>query len=380
MRRMGSVLCVDDDRAALSTLTRALRSIVQVVAAASAEEARAAIRPEVAAIVSDYRMPGTCGTALLAEVRERDPTIGRILLTAYADPDILMEAINQGHVHRYLTKPWDPRELRAAVGHAIAGAEAERERRRLSADMAEAYARLRELDDLKTRVVTLAAHELRTPLHVLGGTIDALAVLVPTAEATDALLATARRNLAWLERSVRAMTDVARLTRAAPLTAMPLCLAALTRAAAAEVAPFCAARHLTLRCQAAQPVPVAGDGSDLHHALINLLLNAIRFTPDGGDVTVRAWMSPEGGAIVSVADTGIGIAVADRPRIGEPFFTVAPLAHHHSHPTAFQSGGIGLGLTVARAVAAAHGGRLRFESDEGKGTTFYLEIPAARRP
>jgi signal transduction histidine kinase len=373
---VGHVLCVDDDRAALATLTRALRTVAPVVAATSAADARAALGPEIAVVVSDHRMPGTCGTALLAEVRERDATIGRILVTAYVDTDVLMGAINEGHVHRYLTKPWDPRELRAAVGQAIAGVHAERERRRLTAEMTEAYARLRTLDEMKTRVVTLAAHELRTPLHVLAGTVEVLAALAPAAAARP-LLETARRNVAWLGRSVRAMTDLARLARAAPPGAAPLCLAALVRRAVEEVAPFCAARHLALATAIPERAPARGDADDLHHALMNLLLNAVRFTPDGGRIVVTVQTGGDGATRVSVADSGIGIAPAARTRIGEPFFTAAPLQYHHSDPTAFRSGGIGLGIAVARAIAAAHRGRLTFESEEGRGTTFVLEIPVA---
>jgi signal transduction histidine kinase len=369
---MGHVLCVDDDGPALMTVARALRTVAPIVSARSAAEALAALGPETAVVVSDQRMPGTSGTALLAEVGARDPTIGRLLLTAYVDADVLMHAINEGHVHRYLTKPWDPRELRAAVGQAVAATGAERERRRLSAEMTIAYARLREVDEMKTQVVTLAAHELRTPLHVLGGTLEALAALAGGQGA--ALLATARRNLAWLGRGVRAMTDLARLSRAAPLRREAFCLAALARRAVEEMRPLCSGRGLTLALDAPERLGVRGDADDLHHALMNLLLNALRFTPDGGRIDVAMTVADRT-ARLAVRDTGIGIAPAARARIGEPFFTVTPLAHHHSDPVAFGAGGIGLGLAVARAVMAAHGGRLTFESEEGQGATFVLELP-----
>ncbi len=374
---MGHVLCVDDDGAALMTVTRALRSVAAVVAVRSATEALAALGPDTAVVVSDQRMPGTSGTALLAEVGARDPTIGRLLLTAYVDADVLMTAINEGHVHRYLTKPWDPRELRAAVGQAVAATDAERERRRLAADMAAAYARLREIDEMKTRVVTLAAHELRTPLHVLGGTVEALAALV-VGEGAQALLATARRNLAWLGRGVRAMTDLARLARPAPVRAVALCLAAVARRAVDEMRPLCTVRRLALTLDAPDRVPACGDADGLHHALMNLLLNAVRFTPDGGRIAVAVAVDHGATARLSVRDDGIGIAPAVQARVGEPFFTAAPLAYHHSDPFAFRSGGIGLGLAVARAVMTAHGGRLTFESEEGRGATFVLELPKQR--
>ena len=371
---MGTVLCVDDDRAALATVARALRGVAPVVAVGSVAEARAALTPQMAVVVSDQRMPGASGAAFLAEVRAWDETTGRILLTAYADVEVLMEAINQGHVHRYVAKPWDPRELRAAVRQALAAAEAERERRRLAAEIATAYARLREIDALKTRFLTVAAHELRTPLHVLGAALEALAEVAPGAGPERDLLATARRAGEWLGRSVCAMTDLARLSRPTRPRTAPLCLAALARGAAADVAPLCAARGLVLVRGIPDAAPAQGDAEGLHHALMNLLLNAIRFTPDGGRIRIGL-RQEEGRVEVSVADTGVGIPAEIRGRIGEPFVTGGAVEHHHSDPIAFQSGGIGLGLAVAHAIAAGHGGRLWFESEEGEGTTFHLEIP-----
>jgi len=372
---MPKILCVDDDRAGLATVARVLRQVGEVEVAASAAEARHALGPAIGVVVSDHRMPGVSGAAFLADVRVHDDTIGRILLTAYADAEILMEAINAGHVHRYLAKPWDPRELRAAVRHALAASDAERERRRLAAEIATAYERLRELDVMKGRFLTLAAHELRTPLHVLSATLEALHE--STGDVALELLDGAGRALDWLGRSVRAITDVARLSAPVPRPRTTLCLAVIAHGAVAAVAPFCATRRLALTCELPAAAPVRGNAEDLHHALTNLLLNAIRFTPDGGRIAVTLRADGERVAL-AVSDTGVGIAAALRPRLGEPFVTGGALEHHHSDPIAFQSGGMGLGLAVARAIASEHEGRLWFESDEGRGSTFHLELPIAR--
>ena len=372
---MATVLCVDDDRSGLATVARVLREVAPVATARSAAEAETALADEVAVVVSDYRMPGTNGAALLATVRARDETIGRILLTAYADADILMDAINRGHVQRYLSKPWDPRELRAAVRQALSAAETARERRRLADEIACAYERLRETDALKTRFLTIAAHELRTPLHVLGGVLEALAESAEVRRDAGDLLAVAQRNLDWLRRSVRAMTDLARLAHPERRAPERLCVATIVARAAAEIESWCSLRRLVLRRHIVAPAIVLGDAADLHHAVMNLLLNAVRFTPDGGTITVGVRGDAERVRVV-VADTGIGIAVEVRPRIGEPFFTVAPIDHHHSDPLAFGGGGIGLGLAVARAVAADHRGALSFESEPGAGSSFVLELPA----
>ena len=372
---MDAILCVDDDRAGLATVARTLREVAPVVTAHSGEEARRALGPSIAVVVSDYRMPSVLGTELLAEVRARDENIGRILLTAYADVDSLMDAINRGHVHRYVAKPWDPRELRATVRQALEAVEAARGRGKLAAETARAYAELQELDAMKTRFLALAAHELRTPLHVLGAALEVLAGLPLDDDAAD-LLATAQRNVGWLGRSVGAMTDLVRLARPAPRPHAPLCVATLARRVLADVRPFCLRRRLALTSDVPATCVVAGDPDDLHRALLNLCLNAIRFTADGGALTVGL-VAVDGGCEVTVADTGIGIPAVLLARLGQPFVTGAAVDHHHSDPIAFGAGGVGLGLAVARAIADDHGGRLWLESSEGRGTTAHLRLPRA---
>ncbi len=373
---MNAILCVDDDRAGLATVARTLREIAPVLTAHSGREACAALGSGVAVVVSDYRMPAMLGTELLAEVRARDASTGRILLTAYADVESLMDAINHGHVHRYVPKPWDPRELRAAVRQAHEAALAIRAKARLDAETARAYDRLRELDALRTRFLALAAHELRTPLHVLGAALDVLDELRLGAEAME-LVAAARRHAGWLGRSVGAMTDLVRLSHPGRRRHGSLCLATVVRRAAADLRPFCARRRLALVVDVPATWAGRGDADDLHRALLNLGLNAVRFTPDGGRVELRLTPAPDGVAVV-VADTGIGIAPALRARLGEPFVTGAPIETHHSDPIAFRSGGLGLGLAVVRAIAADHGGELGIASEEGVGTVATLRLPLPR--
>jgi signal transduction histidine kinase len=371
-----AILCVDDDRAGLATVARTLRDVAPVMTAHSGTEARSMLGPEIAVVVSDYRMPAMLGTELLAEVRARDASIGRILLTAYADVESLMDAINRGHVHRYVAKPWDPRELRAAVQQAREAALARRARVRLEAETARAYARLQELDGLRTRFLALAAHELRTPLHVLGAALEMLEGLRLGGDA-PALIATARRNVGWLGRNVGAMTDLVRLSQPSPRRHAELCLAALAHRAVADVRPFCVRRRLELAIELPAAHPGWGAAEDLHRALVALCLNAIRFTPDGGRITLTLRATADGDEFV-VADTGIGIPTALQTRLGEPFVTGVPIDAHHSDPIAFGSGGLGLGLAVVRAIAADHGGHLRIVSEEGCGTIAGLVLP--KRP
>jgi signal transduction histidine kinase len=120
----------------------------------------------------------------------------------------------------------------------------------------------------------------------------------------------------------------------------------------------------------AQPVPLLeGDRGRLGQLLDNFLSNAIKFTPQGGSVHVRL-AQQQGSALLEIEDTGMGIPQAEQERLFERFFRT-------SNATAQAIQGTGLGLTISKAIAEAHGGRITFTSTEGKGTTFRIELPLA---
>jgi len=114
---------------------------------------------------------------------------------------------------------------------------------------------------------------------------------------------------------------------------------------------------------------VFADRERIHQVLFNLLDNAVRFTPDGGSVTVSAERH-DGAVDVHVADTGSGIAPEHLPRLFERFYRVDPARSK-------KEGGTGIGLAIARSVVEAHGGRIWAESSPGQGSVFTFELPVA---
>jgi two-component system phosphate regulon sensor histidine kinase PhoR len=115
--------------------------------------------------------------------------------------------------------------------------------------------------------------------------------------------------------------------------------------------------------------PVLADEERIRQVVTNLVHNAIKFTPSGGEVTISA-AAGEGEVIVSVRDTGVGIPANDLPRIFERFYK----ADH-----ARSGGGTGLGLAIAKHIVQGHGGRIWAESIEGRGSTFYFSLPAVNQ-
>jgi signal transduction histidine kinase len=145
---------------------------------------------------------------------------------------------------------------------------------------------------------------------------------------------------------------------------------ALARDAAAAMAPLLRARGQRLELVLpSAPTWVYGDRRRLEQALLNLLSNAQKFSPDGAAVRL-AVVAQDGDVAWSVGDNGPGIADVDRARLFERFFTVATDASG-------DGAGAGLGLPIARAIALAHGGTIEVESAVGRGSTFTLSVPAA---
>ena len=252
------------------------------------------------------------------------------------------------------------RELQEAL-QAIAGLVAEvLERRRAEADA----------ERLKDEFFALVSHELRTPLTSIIGYLE----LLLEGEAGD-ISDDQRRFLGVIERNARRLLRlVGDLLFAAQVEAGTLSLAhepvdleAVVCEAVEAGRPRAEQAKVALSADT-EPVPeLQGDPERLGQVLDNLISNALKFTPAGGSVTVGLHRR-NGAAVVEVADTGIGIPAAEQVRLFERFYRTSS-ATERSIP------GIGLGLSISRAIALGHGGAITVQSEEGRGTTFTVELP-----
>jgi signal transduction histidine kinase len=125
---------------------------------------------------------------------------------------------------------------------------------------------------------------------------------------------------------------------------------------------------VTVRLDRVTPVAIPGDGSALRRALLNLVENAVKYTPAGGKVDLSLELG-DGHVWVHVRDTGVGIGAADVERVFQPFVRLEPARTRDTE-------GAGLGLSIARSIVLAHGGRLSVESAPGAGSTFTIQLPA----
>jgi signal transduction histidine kinase len=244
------------------------------------------------------------------------------------------------------------------------------------------------MDRHKSDFISVAAHELRTPLTVMKGYTSMLEA-DPAMRSQGHLLESIRGVLAGTDRLheiVNSMLDVARIENQVMTPhAEPVSLPAIIRRVCADVANAIASRSITIEQVGLETLPrITGDSSMLLKVFQNVIYNAIKFTPDGGKITITTRHTQDealGNCIeVLVQDTGIGIDPAHHELIFEKFYQTGKVALHSSGKLSFKGGGPGLGLAIARGIVQAHKGRIWVESrgcDEKKcpGSTFHILLP-----
>jgi heavy metal sensor kinase len=228
-------------------------------------------------------------------------------------------------------------------------------------------ARLEEAFDHARRFAADAAHELRTPLTALKGGIE---VTLRADRAPETYREVLRSSLEDVDRVVRLAEGLLLLSRVRmgepgpphPVAVEPLVLEVLEMARR-----LAEGRDVGVQLGHVEPLTVRGDRASLWRAVLNLIENAIKYTPAGGKVEIA--VERDGAhALVQVRDTGVGMDAVDIERIFEPFVRLESAPAH-------ETGGAGLGLAIVRAIVTAHGGTLSVQSTRGAGSTFTIRLP-----
>lgn len=255
----------------------------------------------------------------------------------------------------------------------------------LNESLRTAYERLERLDRAKSDFLSIASHELRTPLTQIRGYTDVLNELAQSDTLTREQIVRITENISRpvrrLERIINAMLDASMLETGMSFHFAPTTLAGIIRAAVELWQDALQERRLTLTTSGLDSIPlIRADMERLVQAFSNLISNAIKFTPDGGRITIAARPLDEEHFEVTVSDTGIGISKLDQELIFEKFYRVGSIDLHSSGEYKFKGGGPGLGLSIARGVIEGHGGCIWVESegyDEERcpGSTFHVVLP-----
>jgi signal transduction histidine kinase len=374
-------------------------------------------------VLTDLRLDDLDGMQIVAEARRRAPETIVIVLTGYASLESAVKALREG-AYDYLLKPCDVEDLRATVTRglerrrvgqqlhervleleaanrtigrmnaelegrvAAATADLEGRLQELAAAKAETQdhlEKLRELDKLKSQFLSIASHELKTPITAMSGfvqiavrrlrrRIDRAKPADPEQGSEDVTLLehfeVVNRQTTKLARLVDELLDVSRIESGRlEFRVADVDLAAL----AAEVVTrleMVASEHVLKVSREGERLVVRGDRDHIEQVLNNLISNAIKYSPSGRGVDIHLGTATDGMVLLSVADHGMGIRAAELESIFGLFY-------RSPDREARDVGGMGLGLYISKEIVDRHGGRIWAESRTGQGTTFYVALPPA---
>jgi heavy metal sensor kinase len=233
--------------------------------------------------------------------------------------------------------------------------------------------RLDQSFEQQRRFMADASHELRTPVAILCGEAD-VALSQPSRSPEDyrASLDILRGEAKRLKHIVEDLFTLARADAGQyPLTLADFYLDELVTECSRSVRTLAAAKQITVRCDASKEMPIRADEALLRRMIMNLLDNAIKYTPPGGSVAV-VWGVQDSQYRVAVSDTGEGIPSELQPRIFERFFRADKVRSRSES----DGGGAGLGLSISRWIVQAHGGQLELTRSDKGGSTFTVLLPA----
>jgi signal transduction histidine kinase len=397
------VLIVDDDPALLQALSETLALRMPGLAVETSDSAAAALEriesTDHDAIVADIKMPGMDGLQLLGRIREMRPDTPTLLITGHGEHELAVQAL-RGGAHDYVQKPIDRDYFVGSLTHAITchrlsrkvaehKKNLEEHARELQDCLDDRTHQLRELyqreavaraelektmKDLEAarqrrlELMSVIAHELATPLTTLRGYAELLTRSSVSDDVRDRAKNIVLSETSRMERLVQDLVeDSDAATKGVSLLLGPCDLAALVREQL-EIASARSRRH-KLVLDAPERLESRGDAARLAQVVANLLSNAIKYTPGG---EVRVALRREGRrAHISIQDEGPGIPSESLSTIFEPRVRLQGSGGRgRARPN-----GAGLGLSIARDIVQAHGGRIWAESSAGQGASFHFVLP-----
>ncbi len=389
-QRRHTLLIVDDEVDVLESLRHQFHRTYKVLTAGSGGQAVSVLNTnEVQLILSDQRMPGMQGDSFLSQARRLQPDAIRMLFTGYADIQAVINAVNEGHIFRYILKPWDTVELEGIIRQAAEQYDLLAERKRLIAELQAANTQLLHANEelaragqLKTAFIEVASHEFNTPITLVLGLTELLKMANPNPADDEREIL--RQITASGRQLSRLVTSMLTLLRAEDfrrtLQRSPVELSGLIQDVVDQVRPFIHARQLHLHLAVAGDLGTFEiDADKISAVLVNLLTNAIKFTPDQGHIELSAELEDGDEARICVADRGVGLEPQALKHLFQPFFTQFDPSRHSSGDFGFCKRGLGLGLSISKQFVEMHGGEISAASAPDGGTRITVRLPRRAR-
>ncbi len=375
------ILIVDDEKPIRDFLFEALTQIggFSVEMAENGEEALKKIEKEnFDLVLTDMKMPKMDGLQLITEIAKFKPETLMVLLTGHGSIDSALEAMKRG-ASDYLTKPINLDEMMLRLRKVME----ERQRfislKDYAAELERANQELRKIDEMKSEFVSVASHELRTPLSAIKNAVQ-LMLQGRTGEINEnqtKFLSMAERNINRLTGILNSLLDLSRIEAGKiEIKFEELDLRSSIEFILSSLKPQADGKSIRLHMEIPEKLPsVYGDREKVEQILTNLVGNAIKFTQEGGEISVSAKPFENEGNLdmvaISVKDSGIGIPEDQLDRIFEKFHQVEDSLRRSTT-------GTGLGLAITKGLVETHHGRVWAESEIGKGSTFTFTLPMSK--
>jgi len=327
-------------------------------------------------------MPKMDGLELITRVLAAKPQILTILMTGHGSVDSAIEAMKRG-ASDFLTKPISLDELFLRLRKVLEEKNRFMSLKDYAAELERANQELKRIDQMKSEFVSVASHELRTPLSAIKNAVQ-LILKGKTGEINETqvrFLSLAERNIDRLTNILNDLLNLSRIESGkVEMSLEDFDLKGVIELVAVSLKPQADVKSIQLETEVPEQLPmVYGDREKIEQILINLIGNALKFTPEGGQIRIMVEpypVHPEGESAqmvsVSVKDTGIGIPKEHLEAVFEKFHQVEGSLQR-------SLGGTGLGLAITKGLVEALNGKIWVESEIGKGSTFTLTLPAAQK-
>ncbi|HEX8281312.1 MAG TPA: hybrid sensor histidine kinase/response regulator, partial [Chthoniobacterales bacterium] len=325
------------------------------------------------AVITDIRMPGTNGIDGLRRIREIDPHVAVIMLTGFGALETAQEALRLG-ANDYINKPFDAHEMRDVISRNVERTRVHRTGENAAAEVRELNNRLLKELAQKERLASLGqasaefVHDLGNPLTIVWGYVQLLAKKLETSEKGQEGV-TSAKELNIIEQNVRLCRELLTMWQsygseeAAPHK--PISVSAIVSEVVKGTQSIAAQSGVELTTDCCEdPCTLLGDALQIRRAIQNVVINAIQAAAERkGSVSVTC-TEKDFYVDVCVADTGLGMAPSQIPRIFEPYFT-----------TKQGKSGTGLGLYITKKVVEDHSGSIKVDSTPQVGTTLTIRLP-----
>lgn len=415
-----SVLFVDDEPEILSAIKRLMvDEPFDILFSESGEDALNLLKSiDVHVVVVDLRMPKMGGLSLLKEIERFDPDIIRLVLSVSSDSDSILSATNRGNVHRYITKPWNDKELKIIVKQSVHLFNEQQEKRDLrkkleennilleqkliecrqaKAELKQSYSTLVQQEKMASigQLAAGVAHEINNPTGFVNSNLNSLDKYVGRLiefieaqnEAVESLVCKDIKNSLveknkemkidyicndikevikeCLEGTNRISNIVNHLKGFSRLDTDKIkginlnqCLDSTLNVVWNELK-----YKTTVEKDYGELPPIEGYQQQLTQVFVNILINAAQAIEKQGDIKIKTYNN-NGSNFIIISDTGCGISEDNKNNIFKPFFTTKEVGK-----------GTGLGMSIAYDIVLKHNGKIDVESEVGTGTTFKIELP-----